>query len=210
MPKAESQALEQRGTGRSLRDVIRNARWRRRRQYMIDRAFQMRVLRQFLGVVLVALILAAYVTHVVGWMYSAYTSGALSDGYAPWTERVLVWVFGGGSLIISGAIFYLISIFYSHRIAGPAWKLRTALHQLAEGGLPAPVKLRDTDYLQDVAKAVNHADRSWRRTIEQIEEALQPLQGETNAPDAATVQRQVEVIQSALSRYQRQAPDAEG
>jgi methyl-accepting chemotaxis protein len=210
MPKAESPALEQGGTGRSLRDIIRNSNWRRRRQYMIDREFQLRVLRQFLGVVLVALILAAYVTHVVGWMYGAYSSGALSDRYAHWTEHVLVWVFGGGSLIVSGAIFYLISIFYSHRIAGPAWKLRTALHQLAEGGLPRPVKLRDTDYLQDLAKAVNHADRSWRQTIEQIEEALGPLQGDADALDAATVQRQVEAIQSALSRYQRKAPDSEG
>jgi methyl-accepting chemotaxis protein len=175
--------------------------WRRRKQYIVDWDVQLRLVRQFLGFVLLATALGAYLLHVLFWVHEAYVSGPLSDPHTHWTEWLLAWGFAVFSVVVSIGIFLLLGLFYSHRIAGPARKLTAALTEMADKGLERPVKLRETDYLKEVARAVNQVDRTWARTLSRIEQALAPLRDSAGGVSPEVLERQVAEIDGAIARF---------
>ena len=56
----------------------------------------------------------------------------------------------------------------SNRFAGPVYRIRLALQQLADGETPDPIQFRENDYWRDLATYVN----SITRRIQETEEAL--------------------------------------
>jgi nitrogen fixation/metabolism regulation signal transduction histidine kinase len=57
--------------------------------------------------------------------------------------------------VILLSLTFLISIFMSHRIAGPLYKLRMFLHQAAAGKMDQKLAFRKNDYFQDLVPAYN-------------------------------------------------------
>lgn len=57
-------------------------------------------------------------------------------------------------LAILGIIF-VISIFISHKIAGPMYKLKTYLNNIKDGGEITPIYFRKGDYFTELADDVN-------------------------------------------------------
>lgn len=47
------------------------------------------------------------------------------------------------------------AFFFSHRIAGPAWKFKKVFRNIAKGGYESRIKLREGDYLKDLSTEVN-------------------------------------------------------
>jgi len=133
----------------------------RRRNYFVDPATQLTITRQFVTVLFATagLTLANY--HVLSSMLEleqrAGISGALAYCY-------LLIMF-----LISLALLFLMCVFFSHRIAGPARKLCEALNQIAQGNLCVNVRLRDDDLLKDLAGAVNAASRDLRGSLSEVE-----------------------------------------
>ena len=62
-----------------------------------------------------------------------------------------VWPWIGGVILFFGAI----SIFVSHKVAGPLFRLKKSLSQVTQGNLNVSVKLRKWDDLKDLADHVN-------------------------------------------------------
>jgi methyl-accepting chemotaxis protein len=62
-----------------------------------------------------------------------------------------VWPGIGGIILLFGAL----SIFITHKIAGPLYRLKKALSLITEGNLDAKVKLRKGDDLKDLAEHFN-------------------------------------------------------
>jgi len=62
-------------------------------------------------------------------------------------------VWPGISIVI--VLFGAVSIFITHKIAGPLYRLKKSLSQVTEGNLNVVVKLRKWDDLQDLAEHVN-------------------------------------------------------
>ena len=57
-------------------------------------------------------------------------------------------------IAITGIIF-VISIFISHKIAGPLYKLKTYLNNIKDGGEITPIYFRKGDYFMELADDVN-------------------------------------------------------
>ena len=62
-----------------------------------------------------------------------------------------VWPGIGGVILLFGAV----SIFISHKIAGPLYRLKRSIAQITEGNLDVKIKLRKWDDLKDLAEHVN-------------------------------------------------------
>jgi methyl-accepting chemotaxis protein len=62
-----------------------------------------------------------------------------------------IWPWIGGVILF----FAIISIFISHKVAGPLFRLKKALTQVTEGDLSVVIKLRKWDDLKDLADHVN-------------------------------------------------------
>lgn len=62
-----------------------------------------------------------------------------------------VWPGIGGAFLLFGAV----SIFISHKVAGPLYRLKKSLLQVTQGNLNVVVKLRKRDDLKDLAEHIN-------------------------------------------------------
>jgi methyl-accepting chemotaxis protein len=62
-----------------------------------------------------------------------------------------IWPWISGIILFFGAI----SIFISHRIAGPLYRIKRSLSKVTQGDLSVVVKLRKWDDLKDLAEHVN-------------------------------------------------------
>lgn len=50
---------------------------------------------------------------------------------------------------------FILFIFFTHKIAGPMYKLKTHLENIRNGGAITPLTFRDGDHFQDVAEEIS-------------------------------------------------------
>jgi signal peptidase II len=123
-----------------------------RKQYLVKKGFQLR----FMTVIIISMVLIALVTGLS--IYSA-------------VMQTLVTQFHGENLaLIQHAISYklflrsfllifaiaIISIFISHRIAGPVYKFERIINSLTQGKDVDEIKLRKRDEFYELALAINN------------------------------------------------------
>jgi len=126
----------------------------KRRHFFIEKKFQAKY------VLLTILMLLTYTFIFVVIIFAPYILKIYFDYPLPEkTEaaRVLlvlhetVWPWIGGVILFFGAI----SIFISHKVAGPLFRLKRSLAQVTQGDLNVHIKLRKWDDLKDLADHVN-------------------------------------------------------
>jgi nitrogen fixation/metabolism regulation signal transduction histidine kinase len=66
----------------------------------------------------------------------------------------LLWVFGAGIFIVIIQIVFM-TVFFSHKIAGPVYRIETVCHNMIEGKYTDQIKLRKGDELQNLAGLMN-------------------------------------------------------
>jgi len=82
----------------------------------------------------------------------------------------LLWVFGTGVLLIIVQIVML-SIFFSHRIAGPVYRLEKTCHGMIGGVYNEEINLRKSDELKNLALLLNEANSSTCKRLRSLSEA---------------------------------------
>jgi hypothetical protein len=84
---------------------------------------------------------------------------ALSNPFRTWGEHAseLWWTHGPFFLVMLFMlpVFVLDTIKLSHRFAGPIYRLRQTIRQIAQGDPPPRLKFRDFDFWQGLAKDFN-------------------------------------------------------
>jgi methyl-accepting chemotaxis protein len=68
-----------------------------------------------------------------------------------------------------------LSVFVTHRFAGPIYRFKQLVDQMAEGDLSARFKLRKGDDLMELETAVNRAIRSLAETVHETQRPLGDL-----------------------------------
>lgn len=127
----------------------------KRRIYYIEKKFQTKY------ILLTIFLLLTYTFAFIIIIFSPYMLTLYLDFYslsekaeAARTLLLLhskVWPGIGGIILLFGAL----SIFITHKIAGPLYRLKKALSLITEGNLDAKVKLRKGDDLKDLAEHFN-------------------------------------------------------
>lgn len=86
---------------------------------------------------------------------------------------VAVYAVMTGFTLLAVAVLHL---YYSHRIAGPAYRLAREAEEIGRGNLKASFKLRKKDSLTDVAEALKESAAKHRETVVQIDRQLALLE----------------------------------
>jgi nitrate/nitrite-specific signal transduction histidine kinase len=86
----------------------------------------------------------------------------------------LLWIFGAGLLIVIVQLV-LLTIFVSHKVAGPIYRFEKICHNLIGGNYSETVHLRKGDDMQNLAHLFN----------ESVEKSRERLAALVNEPDAA-------------------------
>ncbi len=126
----------------------------KRRNYFIEKKFQTKY------ILLTILLLLSYTLMFVTIIFAPYILTLYFD--YPLAEKAdaarallllhaKIWPWIGGIIIFFGAV----SIFISHKVAGPLFRLKKSLDRITEGDLDVVIKLRKWDDLKDLAEHIN-------------------------------------------------------
>lgn len=85
----------------------------------------------------------------------------------------LLWVFGSGIVLITVQLI-LLTIFFSHKIAGPVYRLEKTCHNMIQGNYKNEIRLRRGDELQNLARLLNEVNRVTRERFLEIKNAKTP------------------------------------
>lgn len=175
---------------------------RRRRIVLINKRFQIRF-SIYVSLCLAALcfVYPLIVSNIFDYFFryiSRDPMGPPAEGLVKMREEVLLLLMLSEVFVIG--ITFLISVFMSHRIAGPLYKLRQAFGLLSEGKWKGELRFRDKDYFPELAEdfnrmveRMNQGKRNERETISatiaRIEAALR-----AKGPEAARAELEPALI----------------
>jgi signal peptidase II len=123
-----------------------------RKQYIVKKGFQLR----FMIIIITAMVLIAIVTGLS--IYSAVMQTLVNQFHGEnlaMIQHAITYKLFIRSLLLIFAIA-IISVFISHRVAGPIYKFERILKNLAQGKDVKEFKLRKQDEFYELALAINN------------------------------------------------------
>ena len=137
----------------------------RRKQYLIEKRFQMRYTAIILSVMFLISFIAVYTTYFTS---LTILGEKLANVYP---QGRLIPILKTVNLTIIARMLFVIpflvvgSILISHRIAGPVYRIRRHLETVGDGDLSMEVHLRKGDELKNLAEAINRMQRKLKFVI---------------------------------------------
>ncbi len=125
----------------------------KRKQYLVDRAYQLRfVTRIFMAVLMVATVSSLLSTGLLWFnMYRTDLESRvpLISSFIAVAITLLI------ELLLAIPIVFVLGIRQSHRIVGPMNRIKRILEGIGNGDFSQRITLRQGDALEDLAKAIN-------------------------------------------------------
>lgn len=126
----------------------------KRRVYFIEKSFQAKFIMKFCGLVVFGGLLTMGLLYL--WATKATTvsivdSRVIVTTTAHYMLPLLIQTFVIVTLVIAIAAI-LLTLFVSHKIAGPLYRFKKVMEVISEGDFLSQVKIRKGDQLQDLAK----------------------------------------------------------
>lgn len=151
----------------------------KRKNYFIDKTFQSRFIVKFcLLVVLASLIIAG----MLYWLGRQSTTVAIIDSRVvvrttadfllPLLLQTILVV-----MVILGIATIILTLLFSHKIAGPLYRFKKAMESMKSGNLSANFNLRNYDQLKGLSQEVNAMIDRTRDQINLIKSDLADLKG---------------------------------
>lgn len=175
----------------------------KRRNYFIDKKFQTDFILKFCilvvaagAFIMVVLYALAGRAATVSFMNSRVIVQTTADFLFPLLIQTFVL-----STIIVGLATIVVTLFASHRIAGPIYRFKKVLGSLGEGDFSLDCKIRLKDALQDVALAFNGMIANVRKDFDLIDKDLKSLKGKLEAGDLKEIKKSVSEVDKALHHF---------
>lgn len=151
----------------------------KRRIYLVDPEFQYGLIRKISIIAVLIIVMSLSFLALVHQLYGDVQievvqpdpfalSGSVTTLPAQATLLKLIWPV----LLVCVAAALVFTFFYgvviSHRMAGPIYRIRKVLDEMAQGDLSAQVHLRRKDDFNALAASINSLIKSWRQQIEEL------------------------------------------
>ena len=88
-------------------------------------------------------------------------------------------------LALTALVILIFGIFFSHKIAGPVFKLKRYLNSIKEGNFSERVKFRKSDYLEELEQILNRAVAKLQARQNADMEMIAPLRETLDSLSAA-------------------------
>lgn len=99
-----------------------------------------------------------------------------------------------GTLLVT----FFFGLIVSHRMAGPVYRMRTALKGMAEGDLSGRIVLRKHDAFKPLADSINVLGDSWRGMLQELQTACVELE---STPDGNGQEQHLRKIHGLLAGF---------
>ena len=161
----------------------------KRRQYIVDTRFQYRLMSKFAiltaCVVIGSLSFLVLVYHKYGDIqvsvvqpvpFGLLDSFVNNEGEGTYSLLDLLWPVLAICLVGTIIFTFFFSLIVSHRMAGPVYRMRNLLGEMAEGDLSRPVsRLRRKDEFKHLFADINTVKEHWRIQIQDLRLACREL-----------------------------------
>ena len=175
-----------------------------RKQYLIDRKFQLRFSLELLIFVVITPFLVWANIYMLG-QYShsqdIYAQGAMTQWgmigvlfQQRWWLLLLLY-------LVNFGLFYFIIIYYSHRVAGPIYKCTKALDAVAAGNVGGKIILRKRDYFEGLSDSINEVVKNYGSDITGLKDSMDVLRNKASSGSDNDLKKAVEQMDIILSRY---------
>lgn len=127
----------------------------RRKRYLIKKGLQFRYIGVIFALVVLASIVAGYTVFATGWtllgekLADVYPQGRLIHVFKT-TNLILI-----RNLLLVSPLIFILGLLFSHKIAGPVYKIERTIYEIAKGNLGLRIRLRKGDELWDLAEVIN-------------------------------------------------------
>ena len=116
-------------------------------------------------------------------------------------QTLMIWSLGGG-LALMVVLIGLLGIYFTHKVAGPVYKMKRLLRQVGDGNLHVEARLRKGDELQDFFDAftqmVGGLQQFEKRQLAEVEAAIAALEGDKKSEASAMLGRARDAMKHAL------------
>lgn len=164
----------------------------KRRQYIVDSRFQYSLISKF--VILTASIVIGSFSFLVLVYYKhgdvqvsveqpilfSLADGLVdNEGMVTYTLMNLLWPVLSICLLGTTIFTFFYSVIISHRMAGPVFRMRRLLEEMARGDLRSPVsRLRKKDEFKHLFADINNVKECWRLQIQELQLVCRELDKE--------------------------------
>jgi methyl-accepting chemotaxis protein len=149
----------------------------KRRNYFIDRSFQTKFILKFCLLVFIGGLLTIgglYLLASRSTTVSVVNSRVVVRTTADFILPILIQTVTVVTLILSLAVI-IVTLFVSHKIAGPLYRFKKVMKDLEEGNFSSDFHIRHLDQLQELATDFNNAIRRIRQELIQIKSNFMSL-----------------------------------
>lgn len=184
-----------------------------RTNYIIKGKLQLKYITVTLIIMLLASIITGVTIYQTGWplmeerLEKVYPQYKLTPIMKTIREKLIL------NLILMTPVIIILSIFLSHKIAGPIYRLETDIEELSKGNLRKRVRLRKGDELKTIADQINNLASTIDRTIgeskftaKEISVGLSDLKGNTSPddklkPTVDKIQKNISELNEILAKF---------
>ncbi|MCH9675235.1 MAG: hypothetical protein K0U93_27585 [Gammaproteobacteria bacterium] len=125
------------------------------------------------------------------------------DAISSSAEAILATIYFSAFTVVALALLAIASIFYSHRVAGPAYKISRYLMELNQGAIGRGLRLRESDHLKEIAVGIERGSRKFAKSIADVGDVSEELR----ALDSANPKIQELASKLDTIRKEYQLPD---
>jgi methyl-accepting chemotaxis protein len=168
----------------------------RRKRYFLSRSIQPRLLLGFAVLILVVVAIACGLFYVLAnrELSAEYYKAHSTLRYV--MQNLLPWLLLVNLAGILVALF--LAVFYTHRIAGPAYRIQQDLKKIGQGILTTRVRTRRKDQLKGLESETNRVVQELEQGIHQVKGSLLKL--ESNLADLERAASTGKVTQGELQQ----------
>lgn len=141
-----------------------------RRNYFIDKAFQSNFIFRFSGLVVMGGILTIILLYFLAGQSTTVTiinSRVVVKTTADFILPILIQTVAVVTILV-GLATAIVTLFISHRIAGPLYRFKKVIQKLAEGDFSSDFNIRSRDQLREIADLLNAMIRANKLELTKI------------------------------------------
>jgi len=180
-----------------------------RRSYYIDKPFQTRLALELTLFVLVVPFLVWANIYMLGITMNneeILAGASKGDGAVATLLVSQQWWWMLLFYFATMALVFMLVVFHSHRIAGPAHKFAQTLRRIAAAELDQPLRLRKNDFMKEVGEAINEVIAKESQRVMELRRLHRNLHARAATLRDADLMRQVDALGAALEAYQLGVP----
>ena len=143
----------------------------RRKTYFIQKMFQAKFIFAFLLLVIIGSIISGIIFYLKANTYLGYHYG-MAHIKIEKTGEILqpaIFISYGIGVILIGFATIILTIFISHKIAGPLYRFERSAEEIGKGNLTLVTQLRESDQAKDLANAFSRMTNDLRKKLIEID-----------------------------------------